>query len=853
MTFPLRMQRRFVRGHGVRLALTVIALALGVALVAAMDIVNRAVLFAFVEVIDTMAGRAALQVGAGGGALFPEETAALVEAVAGVELAVPVVATTAFTSDQSGEVLTVHGFELTRDEAVRVYEADDGALELEDELVFLNQPDSIAVTRAFAARRGLGLGDALTLDTVHGRRAFTVRGLLEPKGIARLYGGNLVLLDLYAAEAAFAAPGLVNRLDVVVARDADVEAVAERMRAVLPAGLTVAAPQQRKADLHRVMQSLHAVLQGMALVGLIAAFLISFNRLTTVFDARAWQLGVLRAVGLRDRAIWRELVKESLLLGLAGIALGLPLGVLLGKLLLPAIATTTAMAHQMATPAADLRVRPASLALAAGLGLVAVVLAALLPAWRATQTTIIETIRSRGREQEGTRQRLLYLVFALIAAAIPAAVWAQSATRSGTWGVVATVLITVATAMAARPLIALLDSPSLPALSRLAGPTGRFARDAVSQHPRRASLTAAMLGVGLGAVLWLWMLGGSFERSVVDFLRQAVSSDLVISSARTEGFREAPLDGRIVEEIAAVPGIAGVAAQRSLDWTYAGGPIAINTFDRGWRSDPRYGTTRFYDQRAGAREDFVEGRAAWVSSSFRHNLGLGVGDTITLEAPAGTVSLPIAAVMQDFDSPRGVVLMARDLYRRHWYDDAITRVYALVAPGADAGAVRAEITRRLGATYGLRVGSAADLRDYFAHQVRQAFFAVDLLAGGVLFVVLVGIADTLAAGVLDRVRLFGAMRAIGARSTHVHRLVIAESLMLGGLGLALAMASGFALGALWVRSTFTHLLGWVLDLYFPLRQVGALGLVTIAVCVLAALLPARRAARIEVGEALRYE
>jgi ABC-type antimicrobial peptide transport system permease subunit len=189
-----RMPWRFLRGSYTRLAFTVIALACGVALVCAIDLVNRAVLRAFVEVIDTMAGRAALQVSAGEGGLFPEEVAATVAAVPGVELAVPVVSATAFTADESGELLTVHGVEITNEAAVRVYEARDaGGLELEEPLTFLNQPDSVVLTSAFAKRKGLVAGSQIVLETPTGRQPFTVRGLLEPQGVARVYGGNLAV------------------------------------------------------------------------------------------------------------------------------------------------------------------------------------------------------------------------------------------------------------------------------------------------------------------------------------------------------------------------------------------------------------------------------------------------------------------------------------------------------------------------------------------------------------------------------------------------------------------------------------------------------------------------------------
>src|SRR4029450_4728140 len=144
---------------------------------AATDLVNRAVLRAFMEIIDTMAGRATLQVSAGEGALFPEDVAEKIRAVPGVEVAVPAIEATAFVADRTGELLTIQGVDIAREEAVRVYEARDSkGLAIDDPLFSLAQPDSIVLTRAFAARRGLQLEDPITLETPTGRRRFCIRG-----------------------------------------------------------------------------------------------------------------------------------------------------------------------------------------------------------------------------------------------------------------------------------------------------------------------------------------------------------------------------------------------------------------------------------------------------------------------------------------------------------------------------------------------------------------------------------------------------------------------------------------------------------------------------------------------------
>src|SRR3989454_2558939 len=418
----LRLPFRLLRGHTGRLALTLIALAWGVALVCAIDVVNRAVLSAFVEVVDTMAGRAALEIAAGEGALFPEDVATRAAAVAGVELAVPVVTAAAFATDGSGELMSVHGVDVTNDAAIRVYHVrDEGGLPIDDPLVFLSQPDSILLARSFAGPRGLEVGTRLELETPTGRRQFTVRGLIEPEGIGRVHGGNLVVMDLFAAEKAFTRPGLINRVDIIVARDWELGVVRDALASVLPEGLQVTAPAQRKVDLHRIMRSVQVMLQGVSLLVLLAAFLIVFNRLSAVFEARIWQVGVMRAMGLRPTDVWLELLAESLLVGAAGVAMGLASGVGLARLMLPVLATTTALASKLTVPSARFVVGWSSLAVAAALGLGATLLAAALPAWRAARASTAAVIGGRGGEPPAPAPRPVHLAPAATPVAGPPA------------------------------------------------------------------------------------------------------------------------------------------------------------------------------------------------------------------------------------------------------------------------------------------------------------------------------------------------------------------------------------------------------------------------------------------------
>jgi putative ABC transport system permease protein len=151
------------------------------------------------------------------------------------------------------------------------------------------------------------------------------------------------------------------------------------------------------------------------------------------------------------------------------------------------------------------------------------------------------------------------------------------------------------------------------------------------------------------------------------------------------------------------------------------------------------------------------------------------------------------------------------------------------------------------------VRSARELIGHYAAQVARGFAPLYVLVTMVLVVTLFGVADTLVAGVLERRRQLGTMRALGVRRRAVTRMLLLEAGVLGGIGFLLATAGGLAMGTLWVTRTLPQRLGWSCELYLPGRVVPLVGLMTVAVCLAAALLPVRRAARLRPQEALRYE
>ncbi len=851
----LKLAYRHVRASVGRMALTIVAVALGVALVVAVRLMNEAVLAAFLDTVDGVVGRASLTISAGEGLTFDEALVDRIAEVPGVAIAVPLVRGVAFPDDGSGELLTVHGVDVTNDAAVRLYHRTDRPDEVvADELEFLSQPDSIIVGREFAEGRGLGLDSRLDLVTPTGVRRFTIRGLLDSQGLAKTLGGRLVVMDVYAAQRMFTRDGQINQVDVVVEPSHDAGAVKTRIAAIVPPGLSVEEPVMRKELIRRTVRGFQGIILAFGLLAVLAGFVICYSRLGAIFEARMWEVGLFRAVGLSRKTVFTELLKESLLLGIAGTVAGIPLGVAIGRLALPAVARATALNFRMPVPVSSATWDWSLVRDAASVGLGAAVLAACLPAFTLARTEPVAALRMRGRPASAPSAfRVRSIVAAVLTLAAVVLVLAQWVTDAAALGNVTTPLLAAACWACANPLVVVGGRWLGTVWQSLFGATGRTAARHLAEHASRASLTAATLGMGLGAVVMFGMLAWSFEQTLVSVLTARMRADLVLSSAfLSGGYVGAPLTSALLPELGAIQGVAVVAGEQQRDVEYEGGTVVLDAYDPvcfrdirvcAWHLEP--------GQSAAALDAVADGRGALVSTSFARLHGVQPPAEIEMSSPTGPRRLRVVGVTNG--QPASAIIVSRDLYREAWQDISLSWIHVATDPGEEPAAVAARIGQQLGPRYRLRTRSRAAIVEYFAAQARQAFAILYVMEAVTFALVLVAIGDTLATGVLERTREFGMLRAVGIRRSRLFGLVLLEGLAIGVFGLVLALGAGLALGWLWVGVQFPALVGWSLQLHVPATSVAAAVALTLVLCLVGALLPARRASRLSVVSALRYE
>jgi putative ABC transport system permease protein len=242
-----------------------------------------------------------------------------------------------------------------------------------------------------------------------------------------------------------------------------------------------------------------------------------------------------------------------------------------------------------------------------------------------------------------------------------------------------------------------------------------------------------------------------------------------------------------------------------------------------------------------------------ISEALQRLADVEVGERIELATPAGSRSLPVEGVVIDYASDQGTVVMSGTLFASLWRDTRVNRFHVHLEQGAAVEEMRARIYEALGRPVDLKFLRLGELVEYHDRLLSNAFGAARVLELLIVVVTLAGVAEALLTSVEYRRREFALARAAGASVSQIERAVVIEAAIMIGCGLALGMVGGTVSAWLWVRYHFTYLLGWILQFFFPWTATARMMVLAAAVALLAAYLPARRAARTPILQALRYE
>ncbi|MHB1194402.1 MAG: ABC transporter permease [Longimicrobiales bacterium] len=834
--------------HPAQLALSVLGVALGVAVVVAMDLAIQSSREAFRLSTEAVAGRAThALVGSLGG--LDETLFARVRLEAGVRASAPVVEGFATSPALPGMALRVLGVDPFSEGPFRPFLA--GGATGVDVSALVTVPGAVVLSSATAARAGVAPGDSLAVR-VEGREwVLPVVGLLEPADrLARAGLRDLLVMDVASAQELLGKVGSLSRIDVRVEEGGAGEVQLARLAGILPEGVRVEPAGTRAAALAGMIRAFDLNLTALSLLALVFGMFLIYNAMTFSVVQRRELLGALRALGVTRREVVAVILREALWVGAAGAALGVALGVVLGRGLVRMVARTINDLYFVVSVEA-LALPPQVLVLGALLGVGATLLAALPPALEAASApprvaqlrSAVEASARRAVPRAAGAGALLFFAGAALLA-VPTGALAVS--FAGLFLVILgmalmTPLGTVALVSLARP-----------GLARGGGILGAMASRGVVTALSRTAPAVASLVVAVSVTVGLGVMIGSFRGTLTRWLGGTLVADVYVSLPSTQASHaEGTLESAVVDALRSHEAVAGWSTYRGVELADRAGPFRLIALEL----DPR-GEAGFDFLEGGGAAAFAafrRGGAVLVSEPFSHRRGVSAGDSVTLPVARGSGRYAVAGVFTDYASDQGVVMMGRGAFDAAWDDEGITSLGLFLRDGADANAVVEVLTARVPAGQTVVVRTNATLRDGSLEVFDRTFQVTAVLRLLAFAVAFVGVLSAFMALELERAREFGVLRANGLTPGQLWRLVTTQTGLMGLVAGVLAVPMGLVLAWVMIYVVNKRSFGWTLRMEVHpdvLLQAVALAL---AGAVLAGVYPAWRMSRTSPAAALRGE
>jgi putative ABC transport system permease protein len=833
----------------VRAMLTVLAVTLGVAVVLAIDLAGAAATGSFRASMETLAGDNDLEVMASGG--VPESVVGTIATLPYSIRISPRIEDSAVISDTK-QTIPLIGLDLVaegssdRNGAILGFSSSETVSPSEDALRNnLQHSDSILV----GASLGKKLGDDLRLlinDQVHD---FTVRGVYADSNGSE----SAIVMDLATAQRALNRYGRVDRILLKMPEVPGLEQWQQRVRAALPAGVEVRSQGTGTEENRRMLAAFRWNLRLLSYIALIVGAFLIYNTISVSVVRRRPETGIVRALGASRGAVLVAFLGEAAFFGLAGAALGLPIGRVMASGAVKLMAATVESLYVSSRPGAiELSAGSVVLAFLMGVGVAGV--SAYSPAREASRVSPVEAM-ARGRREytarvDKSRDLWLALILGMLAAM---AARVPAIEGKPVFGYLAAVLLVLASALAIPAFTDAVISRSSRWLGKTLGVEALLAAQSLSASLRRTSVLVGALSTAIAMMTSVGIMVGSFRETVLIWMNDRLPADLYLRPAGEPApDRHPTVSLELADKISKLPGIAGVDRLRAYEISCDGMPATLASVDlSALRSEHR---SNFFSRRPTEQvlSEIRNADAVVVSEPFTYKHHVRAGDTIRLALGTARPSFRIVDVYYDYGSERGSILMDRQTMLRYLPDPAPSNLAIYVAPNASVETVRESITQAA-AGYRVLLFSNRDLRTEAIRIFDRTFAITYALEAVAVIVAVMGIAGALLALVIDRRREIGLLRFLGAAAGQVRKQILVEAGLLGLLANFAGLALGFALSLILIYVINKQSFGWTIRFHWPVAVLlGALGVVYVAT-VLAGIYPAEVAVRLNPLEAVHEE
>lgn len=857
-----RSSWRYLVRHPWQMGLSILGVAVAVAVVVGIDLANSSATRAFRLSVEGVAGKATHEISAGASGI-DDLLYARLRIEGGFRRLAPVVEGYVRAPRLPGRPLRLFGVDpfaeaLFRDFTRTLSEGEQTG----DLAAFLTLPGAVMMTEALADELGVRVGDEFAVDTSGRQQEMTLVGLVEPGDeLARQSARDVLVVDISTAQEILGQVGRLTRIDLILDHDDK-----ESLRELLPPGTELTSKTARSDALDQMTRAFRLNLQALSLLALLVGLFLIYNTMTFSVVQRRPLIGTLRALGVTRREIFGLVVAEAALIALVGSLLGLGLGVALARGLLQLMVQTINDLYFVLS-VQDVNLGTFGWLKGGLLGIVGTVATALVPAREATQAPPRATSQ-RSHLERRARRALPRLSVAGVGILLAAALLAVAPTRS------LPVSYSLLVSFAAVFLVVLGSACLVPGLTfgamrmlrrpmaSLFGILGSLAARGVAATLSRTGVAVASLVIAVSMTVGVSIMIRSFRATLIDWLEVTLQADVYVAPSGV-GLRTArTLDPGIVERLAEVSGIAAVTTSRLVRVGSPRGETQVMAIDL---ERPAFGIYSFAEGRPDDVWTRFRAGAVMISEPYAFHHDLGIGDQVELRTDRGPRSFEVAGVYYNYSSDRGIVTLHRQTYERYWDDPDIESLGLYAADGVDREGliVRLRQAARRGQTAGegeidgdgqeVMISANKDIRRAALEIFDRTFVITDVLRLLAVAVAFVGVLSALMALQLERARELGVLRANGLTPAQVWGLVTTQTGLMGLVSGILAMPLGWVLASMLIHIINKRSFGWTLRMEVtPGMLLQALVLALVA-ALLAGVYPSYRMSKSSPALALREE
>ncbi|MFD3481892.1 ABC transporter permease [Streptomyces sp. NPDC058665] len=698
----------------------------------------------------------------------------------------------------------------------------------------------IALDKSTASRGEYKVGDRVRVATSGPVKEYTLSGVFTTEDGAVNAGGSLVLFETAVAQKLYLEPGFFRDATVTAAPGASDKEILGKVEPLLPedadAQTGAQLADEQAEQIESQLSGINQMLLAFAAIALFVGIFLISNTFTMLVAQRTKELALLRAVGASRRQVKRSVMAEALVVGVVASAIGFVLGIGLAVGLRSAMGSFGAK-----VPAGPLVISPVAVAAAFGVGVVITLIAAWLPSRRAAKippVAAMSSVHAVATMKSLVLRNSIGAVLTLIGAAgiiAGAGVGKDGKLLIGAGAFFALVGIIVLIPLLSRPVIALVQ----PLLKGLFGVAGKLAGLNSVRNPRRTGATASALAIGLTLVTGLTTVGVTLGQAIDKMTTDNIKADYMVTMASGRG-----LDESAVTALEKAPGVSAVSPQRA---SY----LLVDDKDTAASGVTPGDITKVLALKTETGSlDTLSGDAIAVDSKTAKSRGWKTGDTVTVEYQDDKKArLKIGATYEqnEFTSP---VLISTDLLGPHESRPHTPEVYVAMDGGMTEANEQA-LVDALGDNPAISVNDRQDIRNMFGGMINTALNIMYGLLAMALIIAVLGVVNTLAMSVFERQQEIGMLRAIGLDRRRVKRMIRLEAVVISVFGAVIGVGLGTFLAWAIGETIRSSIPGYALVL--PWERIGIFLVLAGLVGVLAALWPARSAAKLNMLTAIKTE